>query len=83
MATPHKGCQINSLKRLLEVVLRHYANAVCSVVCIAYVLARAVKILQCKGEVRRYVVEDVAEDILASLVLVVRECYVVNLKTYC
>ena len=54
----------------LEVVLRHYANTVCSVVCIAYVLARAVKILQCKGEVGRYVVEDVAEDILADTAFV-------------
>jgi hypothetical protein len=58
--------------KILEVVLRHDTDAVCTLVNIVHILASAMEILKSYGEVRSDVAEGVAEDILATLVLIIR-----------
>lgn len=57
---------------ILEVVLRHDTDAVCTLVNIVHILTSAMEILKSYGEVRSDVAEGVAEDILAALVLIIR-----------
>ena len=65
---------------LLEVVLRHDADAVSALMYIVHVLTCAVEILEGHGEVRCDVTEGVAEDIFTALVLIVRKGSVVTLQ---
>ena len=65
---------------MLEVVLRHYAQAVGIALGIAYVNSSAVQVLQRYGEVACHVVEGVCEDVVTSRVLCVRECAIVLLE---
>ena len=58
--------------KILEVVLRHDTDAVCALVNIVHILTSAMEILKSYGEVRSDVTEGVAEDILATLVLIIR-----------
>ena len=58
---------------ILEVVLRHYAKAICCALCLVHILARTVQILQRYGEVRCYVAKDIAKYVLTTTILILRE----------